>query len=326
MIRPISLHEALQAWINARPDVSTSGVRTARYNVKRWIKLDGERDVTRISAESFTRFRQRAIALGYSSRSIESTVEVVARIARHAGCEIDTGNRLKSSPPAPRVPSPQTIGAIYSAAKHATWPCQRGGGRGHTRPPSPWLPCSRADWWRAWIVTAAWTGLRLADLQSLTWEDLESGRAANKTGKRHPIVIPEFVRRHLAKLDTSTDAVFVRMPAKQVRDELQRLATATNVPYVSPQGFRRFAVQQWTQANPLAGGIVHGTSLGVRAYYLDPARILEDTAPSVVMPEEFRTVKERNMRVRVEEELIRRLRKMAPKDRQLAVDLVRKIG
>ena len=69
--------------------------------------------------------------------------------------------------------------------------------------------------------------------------------------------------------------------------ELHRIADAAKVPYVENHGFRRFASNQWSAADGLAGQIIHGTALGVMAHYLDPARHLANVARHVEMPIEM---------------------------------------
>jgi hypothetical protein len=83
------------------------------------------------------------------------------------------------------------------------------------------------------------------------------------------------------------------LPEKQLRRELARIAQAAGVPYVSPHGFRRFAITQWSLANDLAGRIIHGEGLSrVMRHYIQPVAVLDRWAPYVEIPPAWMSPKE----------------------------------
>lgn len=110
-----------------------------------------------------------------------------------------------------------------------------------------------------------------------------------------------------------------------MRRELQRIAAAAGVSYVSPQQFRQFCVQQWSLANPDAGRIVHGVGLGILDHYISGRRIVEAAAESVEMPSEFLTEAERAARESGERELLHMYRHASAEERRALLTLAKRL-
>lgn len=298
------------------PSVSDATVRTLRHRAACWRRIVGSAIPT---ADAITQFRITA-AKSLSPRTVEDTIAAIVRIAKNAGLEVDTGRRLRVPAPQPDVPTTQSLGRLYANAHAASWPRLGGGShRDHCLP--AWCPISRSDWWRAWIVTAAVTGLRLGDLRRLRADMLGQWVTASKTSKRHPVPDVPCLTRHWAKLKSLGP-----LPSKQLRAGLREIADAADVPYVSPQGFRRYAVTAWIAADATAGRIVHGCGIGVLAHYLDYHRILSDATPRLVLPKEFLSAAERKKTASDEAELTRRWRLASLRDRRLILDVARRVG
>lgn len=304
------------ALLSRTPRFSSAYRSRLRYNVSRWLRARQPCRLDDIVSVSFDDFRRWGLDVGLAPRSIESTVEDIGRIIRHSGRSIDTGRPLRCQQADPIVPTVDAVGRLYVHVDAATWP------NGRCR----WLQCERAEWWRAWIVTACWTGLRREDLRQLTWPEIGSRRRAKKTGRVHPIAPSDVLDRHLRPLRGMDDRVFGTVAVKQMLAGMHQIAHAAGIEPITCQQLRRFAIGQWSAANAEAGRIVHGCGLGVLSYYLSAGRVLESTAPSVIMPTEFLTPGERGGRRRDERLLINALRRASPSDRKMLVKMALKCG
>lgn len=301
------------------PRLSYRARQDVVYRARHWAK---HAPLPEFTAEAIEAYRSTALEKGYSPATIEPVVAAVRTIARHAGIELPVGQALTIPKPNPDVPRPDRVAAIYRSVRVAEWPQQ--------------LPKDkRACWWRGFIVLACWTGLRLSDLRRLDWSAVTPTAIvwrASKT-RRHgrpslAIPIVPTVRRHLEMLrPLKTESVLGMTTChRQLRRELRRMASHAGVPAVLSQGFRRFAVHQWTTADSLAGKIVHGMSIGVMEHYLGVEDFLEKVAPSVQIPVEFLSSKEQLERANAEAQLVRCYRRAKAEDRRLIEDLIRRLG
>lgn len=270
---PMDLHYLAATAADRNPRLSEPSRKRFRHNVNRWVRLGGPLYPGDITPAVVTQVRRAGLLAKLAAASIESTITDIRALCLAVGVELDTGKPLRRTKPTPDVPTVEQVAAIYSAADAAQWPrvaSSRGGRR------CDWLQCSGGDWWRAWIVVAAWWGFRLRDIGRLTWEDVRSGsRTANKTGKRHPLVALPLVGRHIERLGTTSGPVFGRQSVAQLRRELARIADSAGVAYVPPHCFRRYAVTQWSLVSPDAGRLIHGAGLGILDHYVSAGRILE---------------------------------------------------
>lgn len=226
-------------------------------------------------------FRDQEVTAGRSPATIEKTIFRVRQVALFGGVALSAGRKLPQPRPEPDVPLPETIEALYRSVEAARWPtCLN--------------LAARANWWRAWMVVASWTGWRLSDLERFRW-DHWSGQTlrivAKKTqrlGRSVAIPVPLWLAEAIQAIRGLFGERVFRMTArKQLRRELGRMAAVAGVPYVPPHGFRRFAISIWSAADGLAGQIIHGCRLGVMNHYLDPGRHLAAHAASVAVPRAF---------------------------------------
>lgn len=285
----INLRDRLDQYVKSHPDLSPGRVRTLKYRVDHFSRV--------AKLPDFGIYRQIATKLGYSPSTIESTVDVVARLA-----ELERGKPLRISAPDPHPPTVSQVSAIYSHADVARW--------------SPIK--SHKNWWRAFFVVACWTALRRSDLLRLTIDDFQDHvlrvRAA-KTGRSHRIPCPPFVLRHM----TAAGSLQTKS-LKQFRRELRRICRAAGVEPITPQHLRQFGITQWSAINATAGRLIHGCGLGgrdVMQHYVDTQEILDRAAPRVRIPDVFFTEEERRDRQAAEERLVDRFRRVSDESKKV---------
>ena len=295
-------------YCEAHPGLSLASHRRLRYSVNRWERLVGP--FAEATTDGFQSLRQAGLAIGLSPHSIEQTASDVALLTG-----LSKGTPLPLPLPSPDVPTVEQVGAIYSAVSVAQWPVERS-----------WLKCSTKDYWQAWLVVAGFCGFRLRDLRGLTMDCFRARRlTASKTRKVHPTPTAGFLHRHLRALG-STGPLFGTLPEKQLRRELARIAAAAGVPYVSPHGFRRFAITQWSLANDLAGRIIHGEGLSkVMAHYVQPVAVLDRWSPYVEIPPAWMSPKERADAIRAETELLAHYRRASAETRDALLRIARAV-
>lgn len=299
-------------YITSRPRLSAATQRRIRHNVTRWTKYAGC-PVEEASPEAYQQFRQQGLQAGLSPHSIEQTTYDVQLLSG-----VPRGECLPLPPPDPDVPTVERVGAIYRAAECVRWP----GGM-------PWLRCAATQWWRSWLVVVGFCGLRLGDTFRVTAEQFRSGRYhASKPDKWHPFPSTGFLAGHVRALGVETGPLFGGTKSyKQIRGELARMAKTAGVEYVTPHGFRRFAVTQWMLTSPVAGQIIHGCGLPKRvlSHYVQTGAILNRYAMDVTIPLDWLTPKERADAIRAEDELLRHYRRASQDTRDALLRIARAV-
>lgn len=302
-----------------QPRVKPATVATIRHRMADWAS---ESPDVSFSLDAIEAFRNRRLNDGSSPATIEATIATVRTIARHFGIDVRPGRRLKIPAPDPDVPTHTRVAAIYCATVCTKWPKRL-------------TSANRSAWWRAWISVACWTGFRLSDLRALKWSDIDDmgiHLRATKTSRhgRPRLVVPmcAMVERALKPIrGWYGDSVFGNATSlKQLRRELQRMAAHGHVEYVPPHGFRRFAIDIWTSADPVAGQIIQGNRLGVMGHYLNVHRHLSRCAGQVEYPEAFCTEDEYRARKHAESILLASYRAANTSTRQLILDLAKKLA
>lgn len=220
-------------------DVAESTRKTYRGDLKHFAHVTGDPDVAEINSETFARYRKAALAQPLKPSTIEARITSVGTILGYACNDRQLipavpsrGRRLKLKLKPPSVPTVEQLGAVYNAADCAVWPV------GFHVPPEVF--------WRCWIATGYFTGLRLGDLMfNLRWEHLQENGifiTAQKTGKDHAIPVHPVLRRHLAQIHTTSGdgRVFpINTCKKQILREMHRMSKAAGV-------FRWFQFLTWT--------------------------------------------------------------------------------
>lgn len=303
----------------SRPRLSAASFKRLKTSVNRWNRLSGI-PLDSATTSALAAFRERALSEGLSPHSVEQTAVDVALLAG-----IDRGCPLDVPPPDPDVPTVARVEAIYRHCHVASWPVRTRsrGGIG-----CKWLNCSTTQWWQSWIVCAGRWGLRIGDLERLTVEDVHSKRfRAGKTGKIQPLPHRPCVMRHVRQLNVKSGRLFPGLGSRhQLRRELKAIASAAGVQYVSPHGFRRFAIQSWSIAHPEAGRIVHGCGIPrIMRHYVEPLRLLDKHAESLDVPLAWLTRKEAADAIRAEQELIRHYRRTSAEMRESLLRIARAV-
>lgn len=301
-------------------DVPPPSRQRIAHDLNRWDRLAAGADPC---PDSFDRFRRTASDAGLSPRTIESTVSDLAYLCRRHDSPVLPGRRLRVPPPQPEVPNAEEVSAVYLHADSATWPPRR--------------PYAAADWWRALLVVAVWTGLRRGDLARLSWRDIGETCItvrAGKTGRLQRFPLTPLITRHLLQLScrrTGSSGLVFEFPAsssfRACYDQLARLSALAGVrPPLTLQALRRLSICLWSAANAEAGRIVHGCGLGVMRHYLDPLALLRAVGPSVRLPEAFLSPEERETAAVNRVELLARFDAASPLDRGLILGVARVVG
>ena len=275
-----------------RPDTQDK----LRHRLNCWVRHGGKQAAPLLGPH-FDAFRAAALAAGLSRRTIEETVRDVGRIADAE----DLGRSLRGwkSAGCREVPSIDVLSTAYQAADAAQWP-----NGPNMRTPSL-MRVDAADWWRAFLVFAFFTGLRLRDLRTVTWSEWDRGRwEASKTSKVHQFPECQIVDRHLQPLRVSGSARIFDVSKSQerlLRRELKRLSCDR---IDGSQAIRRCSITSWSIASPDAGRLIHGVDLGVIRHYLDVRRVLAAALPRLQWPAAFLSEAERDQKAQVTERIV----------------------
>jgi integrase len=224
--------------------------------------MAGIQDPVGVSLDLLNEFRQAALTLGLSNATTEKTITDVSTIVKHSGANpLDFGKRLRLPRKKPRPPAVETIDAVFKAAESKR--LQR------------------------WLALTVWTGLRISDsvgLYRLLREPCDVLYwTAHKTGIDHMWPVPHWLKSWMPQVEpllTYSTEWFGRL----IRDELAETCERAGVPILTPKHIRQASITAWTQANAVAGRIVHGCGLGVMDSYVDPLRVLQSAASRVVVP------------------------------------------
>lgn len=283
--------------------LTDSGRRKLHHLVNLWARHCLPVPVESIQTAQIEDARESMLAAGLAHATIESAISDVLTVIRHVvGSAPDPGCRLVRR--RPRVSLPVTVaeyGRLYEYVDRLRFPCVA-----RNRDVT-----DTADYWRAWLVVAYWTGLRISDLLRLEWEDVESDRitrTANKTGVLHEWPLVPVVRRHLDLIRRSRGRVFPTTLANlsRYREALAALCRWAGVSRVTPKHVRQLSITSWSRVNPMAGSVVHGCGLGVRVlgHYVDPWQVVTTAAPGVEIPAAWLLPGEQSAQAAAETQLV----------------------
>lgn len=288
-IRMELVHLFRQHYLPNVPDISDTTVKKIRSHCRRWKMATECGRSSQITEQTFVEFRRHCVRRGLSPRTCESIIADIQTLLRCAQKQgliesvPDVGRKLKC-PAADQQPADLTVlGRVYQNVH-----CAR------------WCPKYRSATWRLWIVSAYTLGLRLGDLQSLTWGQVKSNCVqvkAAKTGKLQRFPIHPVLRRHLNEMPQNGERVFWTMSlgvTRKVRRTLRELCEELEVDYFTPQMIRRLAGREYEKAHGGAGRILLGHGLGSSSsFYLSEFEILETACQKIRIPDEFLSDEER---------------------------------
>lgn len=236
--------------------------KTPLSNVRRFVKVVGNLEAGTITQAHVEQFVNAARAEKIPESSIRGIVKDVRTIVLDAGgCELK--NTVKKPKPDPRPCEISDLDTMW-----------------------PWL----APWSCQLVVLAYWTCARLedciklqlsadADCRSISW-------AAQKTGHKHRIPVPPWLRKWLEP---------VRVPYKSsndhaqviVRGELDRVCQVAKIPRILPSQIRDRGITEWSKVSSDAGALLHGHGLGTRDHYVPALEILTAAMDRVRVPAAF---------------------------------------
>ena len=236
--------------------------KTPLSNCRRFAKAVGNLEAASINQQHVEQFVSAARAEKIPESSIRGIVKDVRTIVLDAG-----GPELKQIV---RKPKPDPKPCEIADLDHL-W---------------QWL----APWSCQLVVLKYWTCARLEDAiqlqihadpecRSLSWE-------ANKTGHRHRIPVPQWLRKWLQP---------VRLPYRKsndhaqtiVRGELDRVCEIAKVPRILPSQIRDRGITEWSKVSSDAGALLHGHGLGTRDHYVPALEILTAAMDRVRVPAAF---------------------------------------
>jgi len=271
--------------------------RTLLHNCTRFVNIAEVERIDQIDSAAIAIFRDRAKQT-LSIWTIEKTITDVITVLRYAGqTEVTPGKRLRRPRP---MPSPVSVDAIGR-----TWQSADG-------------------WLRQWIVLSYWTGLRLADSIRLQLQltGTESDRlqlVASKTGHAEVWPLPDWLRPHLQPLS---------LPYGHANDHAMLLIrsaiTRANREHPTdwlPKNLRQRSITEWSQANGMAGAIIHGSGLRVLTHYVDPISILSSASERLRLPNGWRSDHNRD-----QSQLLETYRRLDPSAQQLISETARRLA
>lgn len=322
--------------------LSPRTIREFRHCLNRWERHTNNPVIRVVTAETFDRFR---LAFSGAPITVERTVDRMLAILRRAhrkGLILsvpDAGDRLRIDEPAPQVPPLEAMSAVYRFCDVARWPNYSERVRGETgRSKGGWMRWRTHDWtpqfWRVFLVTAFFTGLRLGDLRKLRGCDFNRDVlmvVAQKTRKHQSIPVHPVLRRHIDSVTWAApdEPLFpIRAALHQFRRELRAICAAAGVERITPQRVRVLSANVWEEAWPTAGAAILGHSIvkGASKFYLRPALPLESGLPRLKVPEAFQTADERQHGQDRIRELQRLFERMPTDSQELILGMARRIA
>ncbi len=240
--------------------------REPLYSANRFARHMGDITADQVTTEHLNELRVRLLATKLATSTIESTIaDVITVVTAVTGSMPQKGRKLIAPKVRPRPASTESIDAI-------------------------WPHCSPSL--RAFIALAYWSALRQSD--AMTWLQWHKNRdvppliehRASKTGKLHEIPMPSWLPPIVSEGRYRFRSVsdYAR---KSIRREIAAACTAAGVTRWGPKNLRQASVTAWSQANAIAGRIIHGCGLGIMDHYIDPMSVLTSAMDRVRVPAAF---------------------------------------
>ena len=257
LVQPVAdvvvLRDLADRWRESRVDVADGTAATHRVNLGRILKVLGDHDVAAIAPSDVADLVTSLHAGGLKRESIRKTVSTLAQVLDYAG---RTGERNPARDRLTvRLPREDHVEPKPPTAEHveAVWR----------------LLASR---YRLPLLALDATGMRVGELESLTWGDVDEGdsrwrvtAAASKTGRARWVQVPELVFAAVLELCPRDDRVserrvFQGVTADRLRTAIGRACTASGVPAFSPHDLRHRRISllhaqgvSWARIGELVG-------------------------------------------------------------------------
>jgi integrase len=227
--RPASLAQAAERWHTARIDLAAGTSRQHRIDVKRAVRVLGDRRLDEITAAEVADLVGRLAADGYARETIKKTIAALAMIFDHEAISPNPArDRRVKLPRAERVePTPPT--AAHVEAVYRTLPHQH----------------------RLAFLWLDWSGARVSSVETTRVGDYDQPRrrvrlraSASKSGRAlwvelHPVLADAVEQTLGPREDRDPDArLFPETSEAALRVAIGRACTACAVPAFSPHDLR----------------------------------------------------------------------------------------
>jgi integrase len=226
-VETVTLRTIAKRWQASRVDVSEGTLRTYRVALGRLVPRLGDTAVERIEAQTVADLVGELHATGLKKQTIRKTISVLAMVLDHAG--------IQPNPARDRL----TVKMPREARQQVQPPTAD-----HVEAVVRLLP---SGYRLATLVLDA-TGMRVGELEALTWGDLDEPRgrwriATSKTGRPRWVTPPPFLLECVLELCPRDDRhadrrVFEHVTGDRLRTALTRACTAAGVPAFSPHDLR----------------------------------------------------------------------------------------
>jgi integrase len=224
-----TFNEAAKRWQASRLDVAEGTRKQQRTSVNRAARIIGERRVDELQPHHLAAMVEQLYAEGLKPSFIRKIVQAAAMVLDHAGIAPNPArDKVHVRLPRDRRPEVAPPTAEHVLAVH------------DLLPPRYRLP----------LLVLDATGMRLGELEALTWGDVDERRgcwrvsqAVSKTGRARWITPPPEVFGAVAALVPREDRtperqVFLGFGGDRFRTAVTRACTAAGVPAFSPHDLR----------------------------------------------------------------------------------------
>ncbi len=246
-----TLKDAAELWRASRVDVADGTLQTYHIAIGRLLRRLGDMPLDEIDAPTVAALVGDLHAAKLRKQTIRKTVSVLAMILDHAGIQPNPARDRQTV----KLPREERRHVEPPAAEHVEAVVR-------LLPPRYRLP--------ALVLDA--TGMRVGELERLTWADLDEPRgrwrvaaAAAKTGRARWVQVPEVLFEAVCALVAREDRiperpVFQGFGADRFRTALARACIAAGVPAFSPHDLRHRRVSllhlggmPWARIGELVG-------------------------------------------------------------------------
>lgn len=276
-------------------ELKPTTVSQFRFQLTRWEKFSGNPAVVKIDNELLHAYRQACIEAGYAAASINKGWTMLRAILRRIEpnqtgnprglgivCQFFWMKPVKGVRRLPRRVTQDDLSLFYIAADVAQFPrC---------------AACPPAEYWRALIVVAYFTGMRRADLFSLESEQVDLNNAelrftAKKTGKDMTLPLHPCVVHHLQRIWTD-GKLFARMRTNGDGYCLrwQQITRKAGVEHFTLHDVRRTAASEVERVKPGMGSVLlqHRPLDVTGASYLNQLEELKEAVNAMRVPLAFK--------------------------------------
>ena len=222
-----TLTDVAERWQSSRVDVATGTLQTYRVALGRVLPRLGNRPIGDIDAQTVADLVADLHEQGLKKQTIRKTVSVLAMVLDHA--------RMQPNPARDRL----TVKLPHEERRHVQPPTAE-----HVEAVVRLLPTR----YRLPTLILDATGMRIGELEALTWGDLDEPRgrwriATSKTGRPRWVSPPPLLLGAVLALCPRDDRhpdrrVFEHVTSERLRTALNRACTAAGVPAFSPHDLR----------------------------------------------------------------------------------------